>query len=390
MAGIVSYVMKHRPKQSEIAADLRLRIISGEYPPGSQLPPVTALQERYGVTPVTVRRAVKYLCERGLLFTREREGIFVAPDPPCLCNIGLVRPYMWCPSQFVAAVENELKRLCRTTTSLFGTSRRFTAFDEVECPPERAERVHRELVSAVEAETVAGLVFLRPPDRFAGTAIMRAPAMPRVAINDDPIPGVAVIQVDCFYDRALRYLARRGRRRVAVITITARADSWMPDVVGQVRAHGFIIHDWWVQAVPPNDVRWARNAAGLLLRANGPDRPDAVIIDDDNLVPSATAGIAATGLRVPDDVDVVAHTNFPWPTQSAVPVVRVGTDTRRLVITAVDLIETMRSGEEVPEVVEIQACFEEEALPADDGSPNEAGTMTTSTRTFVNNVPGEN
>jgi len=367
MAGIVSYVVKHRPKQTEIAADIRSRIISGEYAPGSQLPPVTQLKERYGVTPVTVRRAVGYLSERGFVFTKARAGIYVAPDPPCLSNFGLVRPFLPSPSQFVTAIENEANRLCDTELSASGIKRRFTLFEEVDCSPGQAEQHHRDLVSAVEAETVAGLIFSRTPFRFTGTAVMRDLCMPRVAIRDHPMPGVMAISLPGFYNRALEHLAKRGRRRVAIITITNRGDRFVQDRVAEVHAHGLITYRWWVQGVSPVDLRWATNVVELLLRSGGAERPDAIIIDDDNLVPQATAGIAATGLRVPDDVDVVVHTNFPWPTESAVPAMRFGSDVRRLVRTAVDLIERKRAGKDVPDVLALPTCSEAEALRPDIG-----------------------
>ena len=43
---------------------------------------------------------------------------------------------------------------------------------------------------------------------------------------------------------------------------------------------------------------------------------------DDNLVPDATAVVASVGLRVPDDLLVIVHTNFPYPTPAAVPACR--------------------------------------------------------------------
>jgi len=42
-------------------------------------------------------------------------------------------------------------------------------------------------------------------------------------------------------------------------------------------------------------------------------RPDALVVADDNLVTCATQGIAASGVQVPGELDVVAHCNFPHP-----------------------------------------------------------------------------
>ena len=56
-----------------------------------------------------------------------------------------------------------------------------------------------------------------------------------------------------------------------------------------------------------------------MLHGPAHDRPDALVITDDNLVPAATAGVLAAGRRVPADLEVVAHANFPHVTPSAVP-----------------------------------------------------------------------
>ncbi len=58
-----------------------------------------------------------------------------------------------------------------------------------------------------------------------------------------------------------------------------------------------------------------RQLGRLLVQGAPGERPDGLVITDDNLVPDLTAGLAESGVK---DV-VVAHTNFPHPTPSAVP-----------------------------------------------------------------------
>jgi hypothetical protein len=68
-------------------------------------------------------------------------------------------------------------------------------------------------------------------------------------------------------------------------------------------------------------------------------------------------------IRVPKDLDVVAHCNFPWPEIKVMPVKRLGLDMRGYLLTAVDLIDRRRRGVTVPDVTWIEAVWEEE-LPA--------------------------
>jgi DNA-binding LacI/PurR family transcriptional regulator len=90
------------------------------------------------------------------------------------------------------------------------------------------------------------------------------------------------------------------------------------------------------------------------------ERPDALLILDDNLVEHATAGLIAAGVRVPEDLDVVAHCNFPWPTPSVLPLTRIGFNNTEVVRHCVDLIDAMCAGQTVPAITEIAAVREDE------------------------------
>lgn len=63
----------------QLAAILRKRIEDGTYPPGSRLPTHLALEAESGLSPMTVRRAVKLLREQGWVRTRPGRGTFVVP-----------------------------------------------------------------------------------------------------------------------------------------------------------------------------------------------------------------------------------------------------------------------------------------------------------------------
>lgn len=61
-----------------LAADLRARLLAGEWPRGSRLPSETELAASYQVSRVTVRTALKALESQGLVDIRHGAGTFVA------------------------------------------------------------------------------------------------------------------------------------------------------------------------------------------------------------------------------------------------------------------------------------------------------------------------
>lgn len=62
----------------QLAAILRERIAGGAYPRGRKIPPLTALEAEFGLSSMTVRRAVRVLSEEGLLRVVPGRGTFVA------------------------------------------------------------------------------------------------------------------------------------------------------------------------------------------------------------------------------------------------------------------------------------------------------------------------
>jgi DNA-binding GntR family transcriptional regulator len=62
----------------QLARILRERIRDGTYPPGRKIPPLTALQEEFGLSDMTVRRAVGVLAAEGLLEKVPGRGTFVS------------------------------------------------------------------------------------------------------------------------------------------------------------------------------------------------------------------------------------------------------------------------------------------------------------------------
>ena len=68
-------------KYEQIAADLRARIESGEFPPGSLLPSEAKLKERYGAAQATIRHAIAVLRDEGLAEPEQGVGVWVRKPP---------------------------------------------------------------------------------------------------------------------------------------------------------------------------------------------------------------------------------------------------------------------------------------------------------------------
>lgn len=211
---------------------------------------------------------------------------------------------------------------------------------------------------------VAGLIFPSHPAYFLDLPVMHVKGIPRVALMHGAIPGrVLAIRMDGAYtQRALDYLKQEGRTRIAMLS----TPGWLADPTGQDRLNGALAErgmhspQIWRQAVDVDNPVGAENVTRLIFEGNPNDRPDALMILDDNLVERATLGLTASKLDVPNDVTVIAHTNFPQPAKAHVPVTRLGYDIREILRLSMDLIDRQRRGEEVPDCTEIAPVFENE------------------------------
>ena len=65
-----------------IAEDLAARIMSGEYPPGTELPTYPELRELYGASVTTLQKAILVLKQRGLVESVPGVRLFVVGDLP--------------------------------------------------------------------------------------------------------------------------------------------------------------------------------------------------------------------------------------------------------------------------------------------------------------------
>jgi len=343
-------------RQGHVANTLRFDIVAGVFTRGSRMPSHSQLIERFGVSGATIQHAMNQLVRDGFLYTLPRKGTFVVPDPPHLCHYAIT--FHTQPSQpswpnFWVALSREAMAIQQAG------SRQLSMFYGIHGWSPGSD--YSKLVDLARRHQVAGLLFTSSPHSLVGTPLLSEPGIPRVALTSETkYEGVSAVDLE--FDslaRQIAYALPAGARRVALITTPSFPNDSLKAILAQY-AEGIETRSEWTMAVRVEDAAWARNTAQMLMLADRRRRPNVVIITDDNLVPHATAGIAASGLCVPDDVQVIANTCFPWPTVSAVPVRRIGYDVRLILQTFIELIDTKRAGGDPPPLTMIPAVWEED------------------------------
>ena len=341
-------------KSDSLVDTLRGWILSGKYPPGLRFPTHAALRRQFGFSVTTVQRAMDQLQQEGFLCSMSARGTFVSDKPPHLCRYGIVlQKTMNRASQsfqnFESILLMEAMRLRqRGTTDL-------CVYEGFESP----DTIPAELESDIRVSRLAGLILTVPwiVAQSPLLPLLKGHRIPLVGIaepgwlNAPGIPMVAPRHM-ALIERALDDFAARGRRHVAVLDILMQRE----EVLKAIKTRRLVTHPYWLQEVPESHRHAARSCMHLLM--NGKDRPDALLIADDCLLEPATAGLVDGRARVPQNLDILSHCNFPYPSPSHLPVRRIGFDIRRVLSMCIEVIDACRRHErarafsEVPVVLE--------------------------------------
>lgn len=342
-----------------IANELRYQIASGQLPPGSQLPQREELEETFKVSKVTLQRAMNLLIDDGFVDATRRKGSFVSENPPHLNRYVLVFQKKPVGDQgwlrFWTALTNEANRLEEAGIC------RFVTYYGVDGETDSED--YRRLERDVREHRLAGVIYVAAAHvDVPELPILREFNLPRVTVKAKPHPDwpAVVIETDSFIRRALDYLASRGRKRIAFITPPRIAEEHFDFLQEQTVQRGMSTEIFWLQGINLATPALARNCVHLLMHSGQSSRPDGLIIADDNLVEHATSGLVAAGVRVPSDIEVVAHANFPWVTTSIVSARRLGCDVPAIIRYALDCMQRQRAGETIAPVTEAAPLFEDE------------------------------
>jgi DNA-binding LacI/PurR family transcriptional regulator len=339
-------------KQTYISEKLRRQIIDGKLALGGRLPTQIQLAEQFQVSGVTIQRALDRLTREGFIYTRGRNGTFVAARPPHLYSYGVV--FKDAPaagrSRYHELLESLAIRLQRSD------DRRVLLFNGISGREDT--EASRELLAMVRSHQLAGLLLI-DADGFLGTPLLDEAGICRAAVMSNKVDCLScpIVFPDMtgMVDLALDHLVGRGRRRVATLCTIGVHQELGAYLRNAMRARGIEVVERWQQIVPHDVPDAVRN--NVLLLMAGADRPDALFIADDNLVEAASGGLVAAGVSVPGDVEVVAHCNFPW-SAPVLPMQRVGFETMKTLETAIGVIDQQRQGQRVASVTRVPAVLE--------------------------------
>lgn len=336
--------------------------------PGARVPTRSEIGDHFGVSAMTVQRAFDRVIEEGFLTAAGNAGTVVADHPPHLHRFVLSVPGHPGDSRWVRfwdLLVHEANRWGAGTPSHMVVAQDADPALDVLA----AERLAQEIAD----HRVAGILFVTDSP-WITASLLKGADIPRVAFSglkpNSDVPGISLGgEGRLWYTRAVERLHQRGRKRVALITVPGLAqprhlDLWR----ALLEERGLACDPAFIQMAGQWDARWATNLVLALFRGPADQRPDALVVADDNLVEQVSAGLYRLGLRVPDDLDVIAHANFPLATPAALPLTRLGFDIPQVFALAMDLLGRQQRRESVPRVTIVHPRFEDETEQRSEGT----------------------
>jgi DNA-binding transcriptional regulator YhcF (GntR family) len=320
-------------------------LAAGRIPPGGKLPTFAEMERAHGVSYTTINACVKRLKRSGLVFSRERRGVFVAERPPSLTRFAFVFPAPSRDNRFLQTLRDLLAEECARHDIGLEV---YPAFE-----PDPANSDYRNLLAAIYGLRLAGVVCFEMPPLPENCELPRLPGIPLIDVAQcfqmSEVPYIA---------KCRAYLLSKGRTRIAAIFLGAH--SLRSSLIERLRQANLTAPDHWFVGAEPHN---AESIARLLLDYPRDQRPDGLIIADDNLVDRALRGVYGSGARVPDELEIVAHCNWPNPVPTVIPVQRLGWDVREIATSIIANLLRSRgnSGWQTPEPRALTPLFEGEA-----------------------------
>jgi DNA-binding LacI/PurR family transcriptional regulator len=319
-------------KRRQLVEELKDWIVDGEMKPGDSLPTYEELNNRFDASRGTFHHVLKQLKQDGFVVSVERQGTFLAEHLPCRSRYALIFDSDEQSNVFWTKLAREAQRISR--------KRLDQQFEVFSCDGVKNEL--NELQDKLERRLFAGIFFFfEPRSQLARGIAKNFPKIPKVFLGDYKLAdNRCVIRLDgaACVTKVMEYAASQ---RVKKIGFIARGGPlFITHFPVLAKQFGIETRPEWILSAPEKYTLAVKNLVWLLMSLPNGERPEALYVADDNLLPLVQAALVEKGVKVPDELMLICHYNFPDCTQTVLPVKKIGYDVRDILNQGVQLIRS--------------------------------------------------
>ncbi|MDR1281298.1 MAG: GntR family transcriptional regulator [Opitutaceae bacterium] len=329
----------------QIAARIREIIRNGDIQPGMRLPSTRDLAAQLSVDPMAVHRALAQLTREGLVSRVMRLGTFVAIPPKKLERLAYYHRAQ------VRGHFGNFGRAVVTGLTAIGLAKGFSVevISDTRPPGISLVEPHPELLRHARTRWVQGVIGDIAPEHVKWFKNL---PVPHAVISNLAQPDTFNWSREEMTSLAVKQLAARGCRKIGFV-----GPFWMmgehPDIdsyqlgnwrglTNTLEELGLPINSAWYSSLPhpatdltePNIPRYGYDAIHRIFSAPRPDWPDGLYLSPDVIGHGVFVALALCGVRVPQDVQLVLHSNAEIAIFCPYPI-------DRLVVSAADAAAAM-------------------------------------------------
>jgi len=349
---MTNFTPSSRDKSEQIARSLAQRVSEGRWQPADRLPKRDALMAEFNVSRATIQKVFDELMGHGFFESRGVAGTFVKHTAPCLNRIALVnatrREDYWTPNfHRIARVGTHWRDYCPAADSPHAL-KNTTVFEGVNSHPGNAEP--QKLLEEIKKNRLHGCIFLHPPEETFDLKQLDETGVPYMLYGRETTglyPSIAY-DIATLAQQAAQHAAKIGCKRMGVLTHHAPDSTSMIALRDEAESLGVHLP---VELIQMADVRMqpaAVQAALLLCKLPKEMRPDCIYVTEEFFMESACLGIARAGLEIGRDIQVIGRTDVPFDSHAHRSYIPIGFDIAGAMNLCMDILASLRNGEDVP------------------------------------------
>ncbi len=344
-------LLKPRMKRQQLVNIFKEMLIDGSLCHGRQLPTYEELDRQFDASRATLNYVLTQLKHDGYVQSIERQGVFVSEHLPCRSRYALVfeseeHNLFWTKLIHEAQLINRSNNGCQ-----------FEIFHSDILQHEDSQR----LLDLLARKMIAGVFFFFDPCN----------SLPRKIFTDYPdIPKIVtdkkrtqhnmyrvILNTESCVNKVIEYAKGHGIKKIGVIS---KGQQSLAEEFPEIAEKNHVcVKPEWVVAAPEKYIDGVRNLTRLLMALGPEKRPEALYITDDNLITPVQSTLIELGIKVPEDIRLICHFNFPDSTETVLPVKKIGYDVRDILKTGIAKIQCHYNGT-TPETMTVTGKYDSE------------------------------
>lgn len=329
-------LLKPGMKRQQLVETLKDRIISGDLSQNGRLPTYEELNKQFDASRATFHYVLDQLKRDGFIMSVERQGTFIAEHLPCRNRYAIVFESDEHDNVFWTKLADEARQMGRRDKQC-----QFEIFHNDDVNHEEAQR----LLDKLSRRMFAGVFFVHRLNRSLPQRVFRDyPDLPITALSDEYSKNVHRIKfaVETCVEKVVSCAKQQGARKIGSISRGEQEGS--KHLQATAERYGLECRPEWILFSPEKYLAGVKNLVRLLFTLPPHQRPDTLYITDDNLLPLIEAALIEIGIKVPDELKLICHFNFPDKTRTVLPVKKIGYDVRDILNLNVEMVRKHYAG----------------------------------------------